>query len=155
MSNIDNRVGQVQIIPFRFSRSDDQLEVLLLQRNPQKGGFWQPVTGGREPDETIHQAAERELHEELGITFDDCSAVIDDNYEFQFSDKHQGKTRTFTENVLAVILHNDAVIIRSSEHVDERWLTPVDAVALLKYDTNKASVGHYATLIASRYLPHD
>jgi lipoyl(octanoyl) transferase len=40
--------------------------VLLLRRAPDRGGFWQPVTGRLDPGETAAQAARRELREETG-----------------------------------------------------------------------------------------
>ena len=42
-------------------------KVLLLKRSPERGGFWQPVTGRIEPGETPQAAAERELFEETGL----------------------------------------------------------------------------------------
>ncbi len=39
-------------------------EVLLLKRIPERGGFWQPVTGRRLPAESAEAAAMRELEEE-------------------------------------------------------------------------------------------
>ncbi|MGZ6081187.1 MAG: lipoyl(octanoyl) transferase LipB [Myxococcaceae bacterium] len=41
-------------------------EVLLLRRIPERGGFWQPVTGRRLPGEPAEAAAARELEEETG-----------------------------------------------------------------------------------------
>ena len=41
-------------------------EVLLLRRIPERGGFWQPVTGRRMPGESAEEAARRELEEETG-----------------------------------------------------------------------------------------
>jgi len=40
--------------------------VLLLRRSPERGGFWQPVTGRIEPGESPLAAAGRELMEETG-----------------------------------------------------------------------------------------
>jgi len=40
--------------------------VLMLKRAPERGGFWQPVTGRIEPGETPLEAARRELTEETG-----------------------------------------------------------------------------------------
>jgi lipoyl(octanoyl) transferase len=46
----------------------DGRQVLLLRRTPDRGGFWQPVTGRLEAGETPLQAAVRELEEETGFT---------------------------------------------------------------------------------------
>lgn len=43
-------------------------EVLALRRVPQRGGFWQPVTGRVEPGESFAETARREVFEELGLT---------------------------------------------------------------------------------------
>ena len=40
--------------------------VLLLKRAPERGGFWQPVTGRMDPGETPRETARRELREETG-----------------------------------------------------------------------------------------
>jgi lipoyl(octanoyl) transferase len=40
--------------------------VLLLKRAPERGGFWQPVTGRMDPGEAPIETARRELREETG-----------------------------------------------------------------------------------------
>ena len=42
-------------------------EALLLHRTPERGGFWQILTGRREPGESLLATAARELHEETGF----------------------------------------------------------------------------------------
>ena len=44
----------------------DEKRVLLLHRRPERGNFWQPITGSIEKDELPFDAAQRELHEETG-----------------------------------------------------------------------------------------
>ncbi len=44
----------------------DGSRVLLLHRKPERGNFWQPITGSIEDGETPLQTAERELIEETG-----------------------------------------------------------------------------------------
>jgi 8-oxo-dGTP pyrophosphatase MutT (NUDIX family) len=145
---IDDRVAQVQVIPFRMDRGE--LEVLVLQRNEAKGGFWQPVTGGVNRGETVLDAAARELHEETGVTAED-STVIDDGYTFKFTDMHRGKQRTFTEHVVAAVLHPGTEITRSPEHVDHRWESRLGALALLKYDSNKDALNYYWEIVENTY----
>ena len=41
--------------------------MLVLQRTPERGGFWQLVTGRVEPGESVEAAARRELLEETGL----------------------------------------------------------------------------------------
>ena len=42
-------------------------DVLLLKRVPERGGFWQPVTGRPQPEESFPDAARRETEEETGF----------------------------------------------------------------------------------------
>lgn len=54
----------IQAIIFRHRNT---LETLILRRVPEKGGFWQPVTGRIEQDESPLHAAQREIEEETGF----------------------------------------------------------------------------------------
>lgn len=139
----DSRVGQVQVIPFRKDAESGDWQVLMLQRNAEKGGFWQPVTGGIEPGEEVHTAALREAGEELGIVPDDCTNVIDDNYTFAFTDMHRGQECAFTEHVLVIVLRDNVAIKLSTEHVAMQWADRQTALSLLKYASNKKSLRHY------------
>ena len=42
----------IEIEGILFKRADGKIQYLLLKRHPEKGGFWQPVTGGLEEGET-------------------------------------------------------------------------------------------------------
>lgn len=55
--------ASVQVVVLR----PDGPPVLVLHRVPERGGFWQPVTGMIEPGESPQQAAAREVEEETGV----------------------------------------------------------------------------------------
>ena len=57
--------NQIEAIVFRKNKNN--YEFLLLKRIPEKGGFWQPITGEIEEDETSEEAVKREMAEEIGI----------------------------------------------------------------------------------------
>ena len=78
---------QVQAIVFR--RIDDaKLEFLLLKRIPEKGGFWQPVSGGYEEEDTsLKSCAIREACEEGGFNEKDVVKVVENVQFYQFQDK--------------------------------------------------------------------
>lgn len=44
-----------------------ELQVLLIKRIEQDGGFWQTVTGGLDDGEKLDDAVRREVSEETGI----------------------------------------------------------------------------------------
>jgi len=56
---------KVQIVVFFEIQSE--LKLLLLQTNQKRGSFWQNVTGGVDGNESIEEAAQREVLEEIGL----------------------------------------------------------------------------------------
>jgi lipoyl(octanoyl) transferase len=61
----------ISVVPVRADG-----RVLLLRRSPERGGFWQQVTGRIEPGESPEQAARRELREETGADLPVLLAVV-------------------------------------------------------------------------------
>lgn|GEM_PF-1892904 len=135
-----NRVGQVQVVVLRQTAAAWQ--VLLLKRSPADGGFWQPVTGGINPGEDPAKAALRELGEETGIT---AGQLVDPHYRFEFTTA----SGTLTERVFGVVVAAQVEPSLSREHVEYRWAELSDAVRLLRYASNKASVRHVHDLVAA------
>ena len=62
-----------EVAVFVTRRGD--LDVLLLHRSPEQGGYWHVVAGAIEPGETAVEAAERELREETGLVAELTSGV--------------------------------------------------------------------------------
>lgn len=124
------RTTQVEIIVFKIV--DEKILFLLLKRNKQKGGFWQPVTGGVENGESLAQAVSRELQEETGIT--KYLRIINDVYYFEFDTAEYG---TLKEYVFGVQITPDIDAKLSPEHTEMKWCTLEESLALLKYDSNK------------------
>lgn len=146
-NNLNHRVGQVQVIPFRPDETGDNLEVLILKRNEERGGFWQPVTGGIHPEETVREAAYRELNEETGATTEDCVRMFDDGYTFTFTDIYQGQPKTFTEHVVGMLMHRQFEVTISDEHEMFQWASPLGALALFKYDSTRDALNHYLPIV--------
>lgn len=112
---------QVEVIVFRTL--PEGIRFLLLKRNPRKGGFWQPVTGGVHEGEQDEDAARRELREELGI--EEVLRLIDLQVEFEFT----AGNRQLRERVFGAELAPAATIRLSPEHTDSRWGTRDEALA--------------------------
>ncbi|HEX7461738.1 MAG TPA: NUDIX pyrophosphatase [Dermatophilaceae bacterium] len=134
-----NRVGQVQVVVLR--QTGAAWQVLMLKRSPAAGGFWQPVTGGINPGEDPAKAALRELQEETGIT---ACQLVDPRYTFEFT----AAGVTLTERVFGVVVGAQVEPSLSREHMEYRWAELSDAIRLLRYDSNRASVRCVHDLVA-------
>jgi dihydroneopterin triphosphate diphosphatase len=123
--------NQVEVIVFKHP-SPGITMFLMLKRNFQKGGFWQPVTGNVEIGETFEDAAVREVKEEIGIQ--ELTKLIDTGYVFEFVDDD----RTQKEKVFGGLVSNDQIVTLSSEHTEFKWATFDQALNIfLKYPGNK------------------
>jgi dihydroneopterin triphosphate diphosphatase len=118
-------------------------EFLLLERR-KPPGFWQSVTGSLEWDETAHAAARRELVEETGITQGllrnlQWTQVYD--ILPSFGKKYApGITRNLEHSFALKLLHRVPVRLAEREHVQYRWMSASDAVAMASSSTNRAVI---------------
>jgi lipoyl(octanoyl) transferase len=62
---MESRTTQVEIIVFKIVNKE--IQFLILKRTPQRGGFWQAITGGVHENEVLLDAVQRELKEETGL----------------------------------------------------------------------------------------
>ena len=125
-----DRLSQVNCIIFK--RESDGYKFLVLKRREDRGGFWQSVTGGVKIGERKPDALVRELKEETGI--EHCLELIDLNYSFSF---RVPKFGVLVEDVYAVEVLPETKISISDEHTEYKWLGIKEAIAILKYKTNK------------------
>jgi dATP pyrophosphohydrolase len=102
-------------------------QVLLLERADHPG-YWQSVTGSRNPGETLRETAVREVAEETGLDatqFELSDWQIANEYEIYPEWRHRyapGVTRN-TEHVFALKLPAPLPIrLASREHLRYEWL---------------------------------
>ena len=134
------RTMQVEIIVFKIV--NNKILFLMLKRNEQKGGFWQPITGGVEDGESLAQAVNRELREETGIT--NYLRIINDVYYFEFDTIECGVLK---EYVFGVQIATDMDAKLSPEHTEMKWCTLEESLALLKYENNKTGFKKLISLL--------
>jgi lipoyl(octanoyl) transferase len=124
--------------------------VLLLQRSPAEGGFWQPVTGTIEPGEDPARAAARELLEETG--FD--GTPVDSGLRQSFLiERHPGDARKnlfVDERTYHIALPEDVSIELSEEHVQYGWFTVESACDTIRWSDDRDSILHVATEAPAR-----
>jgi len=122
--------NQVEVILFK--KKNSTILFLVLKRNPQRGGFWQPITGNVKLHETFEQAALREMEEETGIK--KYLEFIDTGYSFDFVDDNRNQH----EKVFGIHVTRSIKVNLSLEHTEFQWVNQEDALnRYLKYDGNK------------------
>ena len=133
-------------------RTDNQVELivykligeplfLLLKRTEARGGFWQPITGNVEVNESFKEAALRELKEETGISA--VARLVETGCAFDFFDDG----RIQHEEVFGAEIPESVEVQLSSEHSECSWVNFSDAMKLLKYPNNKKGLQRLCKLI--------
>lgn len=129
---LKDRIYQINCIIFkRIGESPKDIRFLLLKRQPEKGGFWQSITGGVYPKEDKIKALKRELQEEIGVK--EIKKIIDTNYSFSFI---TDEGDTLHEYVFGIEIDPKQKISISKEHTKYKWVKLKEALKLLKYESN-------------------
>jgi len=119
---------------FIYEWEKSEPKYLLLKRNVELGGYWQPVTGFIEEPEKNREAALREISEETGI--ENYVHLTDLKHYFYF-ELHDVP---YSVSVLAMEVADPPAISISCEHTDHRWLPYQEARRTLYWDNNVASL---------------
>ena len=135
---MDKIVRKIQVIIFR---KNPNLEILMLKVIPERGGFWQCVTGKVEEGEDEMDAAFREVREETGISGDKVKHVLKDIYSFDYSTNNKKH-----ETVFGFEVFPDTEIDMTKnvymEHTEYAWFSPEKAIEISSFDSQKQSILH-------------
>lgn len=136
----------VSVIVFR--KSLNGIEILMMKRVPEDGGWWQSVTGMLDPGESKTQAALREVFEETGLTGD----LIDLNYQHTFIIPKEWLGFPFSFNTeqcfaLKVGAPQAPIILSKSEHEAYEWTTVEKAKTLTPWDGMRIMLDRLLDLI--------
>jgi lipoyl(octanoyl) transferase len=115
----------------------DPAQILLLKRRPERGGFWQIVTGRIEPGESAADAAARELAEETG------GALVPEplDYVHSFAFGESSPPLVLEETAFAARWPDDSPVrLDPAEHLEWCWCSPQEALARLPYPGLKVAV---------------
>jgi 8-oxo-dGTP pyrophosphatase MutT (NUDIX family) len=139
------------LIYIRRRPTPDVAEYLLLRRTATRGGFWQGVTGAVEGQESLAQAASREVGEETGYQRFSRFLALDFRYHYpldreQWGHLYAAEVETISEECFGaeVGLDQGEPMLDPSEHDQYRWLGVQDALALLAWPENRAALRHFA-----------
>jgi dATP pyrophosphohydrolase len=124
---------------------------LILKTRPDRGGFWQPITGGVEKQEDLLQAGLREAQEETGLQFQNALEPIAHQFEFE-SRGHQ-----ITEYGFALPLRTlqeseipPSVQLDPKEHVEYQWVTAREAFKTIGHSSNATMLKVLLTSLAKQ-----
>lgn len=129
----------VQVLVHPVRRTDEGWRYLMLHRIPQRGGFWQGVSGGVEWGEELADAAQRELREETGFSARQLQRV-NCSYSFAIEDEWRESfapgTDKIVEHVFLAMVDSAIPALSPDEHDTWRWCTFDEALALLVWPEN-------------------
>ena len=125
------------------SRAGGLWKVLLLKLIPERGAYWQPVTGGVEMGESPKQGALREAWEETGL--DPFRAIRPLGFEFEYESRW-GKVHE--EAFFFEALPECPVpTIDPVEHTDHQWVELADVERHLLHQSHLLAVEKLKSLV--------
>ena len=130
------RPEEVFVVVHRQGRTES--DFLILERSPERQGYWHVVAGALDHDEDAATAAARELREETGL--ETPVVDLDRRYLYALDDEPPEVRARFAADVTEVAVTAFAAEAPPNwepaldeEHVDHRWCTASEAIALLRY----------------------
>ncbi|WP_224361031.1 lipoyl(octanoyl) transferase LipB [Hyalangium versicolor] len=106
-----------------------EARVLMVRRIPERGGFWQTITGRVEPGESPEQTAARELKEETGL--DVPVRALD--YRHAFALGEILPPMLVEETAFVAWCPEGHEVRLSAEHDAHEWVSPNTALERLEY----------------------
>lgn len=150
---------QVEAIIYRETDNEQEsrqiggrmLQFLALHRTSERGGFWQPMTGGVEDYDTdLMATVRREAGEELGFTDEQIVALRALDYQFSFPDDDGV---TLTEHVFGVEVARDTDVVLSDEHDEHRWDSPEAIRELFRWPENREALDELVHSLEQPLVP--
>jgi lipoyl(octanoyl) transferase len=130
------RPEEVLIVVHRLSSAGP--EFLVLERSPERQGYWHLVAGALEPGEDAASAAARELYEETGLKAPVAELGL--SYLYALDEEPPEVRARFAPGVREIAVAAFAAEAPPAwepsldeEHVDHRWCPADEAVAILRY----------------------
>ncbi len=115
-----------------------ELRVLLFKLTEERGGHWQPVTGGLDDGESFPDGALREAREETGFRFRGKPRSLD--HEFRF----EGRWGPAVERAFLLQVPGRgakagllAPRLDPREHVAAAWALPEEALQLVPFEAQR------------------
>jgi lipoyl(octanoyl) transferase len=131
----------------------DDDKILLLHRRPERGNFWQPITGSIEDGETPFEAARREVLEETGSAGEPQPM----GFTQSFMIESQYLALRFTLPIIASEVGFKAAFdsqhpirMDADEHDEYGWFTFADAYEKIRWSDDREALERLEVRIGAR-----
>src|SRR3990172_12961800 len=120
-----------------FRRSNEAVEVALIEVESSKGKVWSLPKGLVEEGENLARTAHREVKEETGL--DGKILKMIDHIQYFFTMREDGGLRRFFKIVYFFLMEHIGgdVFMHDREVAECRWFTIDRAIRLMKYEDEK------------------
>ena len=142
-----------QVAIYCSFRENDEIFYILIKRNEERGGFWQPITGGEEDfdQNDLTKTVIRETKEELGINISK-KQIFQIPYFFKFTDKERIEKTEYCFGVFLSSKQKKGIRL-SEEHTAIIYSKdPEYLKSLLEYKENKIGLKKFVELLKNRNL---
>jgi 8-oxo-dGTP pyrophosphatase MutT (NUDIX family) len=127
---------KVQVWIFCTRESGAGRVFLVLKTLPERGGFWQPVTGGVESGESLEGAARREVQEETGLTRVHRLIQLDEPFSFESRWGGSVTEYGFAIEVLSSSMKEPEILLDGREHESAIWVSSAEALNKVHFQSN-------------------
>jgi lipoyl(octanoyl) transferase len=131
----------------------DDDRVLLLHRKPERGNFWQPITGSIETGEAPLQTARREVIEETGQRAEPEDLDLRQSFMIESAYLASRYPAPIIASEIGFVARLDSrlpVRIDPDEHDDSGWFTFADAYEKIRWTDDREALEKVEQLIGAR-----
>ncbi|MGH9420995.1 MAG: NUDIX domain-containing protein, partial [Thermoanaerobaculia bacterium] len=117
--------------------------ILLLHRKPERGNFWQPITGSIEDGESPHDTARRELAEETGHRGEPEALDLEQSFmiESHFLETRYPAPIVANETVFSFEMPpGSAIRMDDDEHDQSGWFTFAEAYEKIRWTDDREAM---------------
>lgn len=123
-------MNRVNIVAFIYTLNPEPY-FLLLKRSQNRGGFWQPVSGGIEKFEQPIQSVKREVYEETGIK--EMKRIVDLDLSYDYECIKNNVKMRMKDICYGVELSKIEPVLLSNEHSMSKWCKREEVVNYLNW----------------------
>jgi lipoyl(octanoyl) transferase len=128
----------------------DGQRVLLLHRRPERGNFWQPVTGSIEDGESPLQTARREIREETGQAAEPEPLGLTQSFMIESAYLEERFPTPIVASEVGFVAQLDSrtpIVVDRDEHDQWEWFTFADAYERIRWTDDREALERVESLL--------